>query len=126
MDWTQDEVEQVKAAYLSGFSIPQIAIQIGRSEKAVRNKLARINISVKEMKRRVPKCACYNDYKILCPFFLEFENGESITCEGIVKKTVTVLKFTEPKAFSEHMASFCNSDFKKCPIAVRLFEKWEK
>ena len=54
MDWTQDEVEQVKAAYLSGLSIPQIAIQIGTSEKSVRNKLARINISVKEMKRRVP------------------------------------------------------------------------
>ena len=125
MDWTQEEVEQVKAAYLAGLSIPQIAVQIGRSEKSVRNKLARINISVKEMKIRVPKDVYYDDCKIICPFFLEFQNGKSITCEGIVSKTVTVRKFTQPKAFSEYVASFCNSDYKKCPIAVRLFEKWK-
>ena len=125
MDWTQEEVEQVKKAYLSGLSVAQIAGQIGRSEKSVRNKLARSNISLGELKSRVPKDVYYDNCKIICPFFLEFQNGKSITCEGIVSKTVTVLKFTEPKAFSEHMASFCNSDFKKCPIAVRLFEKWE-
>lgn len=125
MDWTQEEVEQVKTAYLSGLSMERIAVQIGRSEKSVRNKLARMNISVKEMKRRVPKDVYYDDCKIICPFFLEFENGKSITCEGIVSKTETVRKFTQQKDFSDYVAKFCNSEYKMCPIAVRLFEKWK-
>lgn len=125
MDWTQEEVEQVKTAYLSGLSIAQIAGQMGISEKSIRNKLARMNISVNELKRRVPKDVYYDDCKIICPFFLEFENGKCITCEGIISKTVTVRKFTQPKEFSEYVAKYCNSEYKTCPIAVRLFEKWK-
>lgn len=124
MDWTQEEVEQIKAAYLSGLSIPQIAVQIGRSEKSVRNKLARINISVKDMKKRVPFEA-HNDYRIACPFFLEIGKSRSIMCEGIISKTVTLRKFTDEKEFANYVASFCASDYKLCPIAIKLFEKWE-
>lgn len=125
MDWTKEEIEQTKAAYLSGLSLKQIAEQLGRSEKSIRNKLARSGISVDELKRRVPKLTYYDDCKVLCPFYLEFQNAKSVTCEGIISKTVIVNKFANPEDFSNYFAKYCCSDYQSCPVSEKLFAKYE-
>lgn len=61
----------------------------------------------------------------LCPFYHE-ERERSIVCEGIPKNTTCSLCFPTAAEKREHKTQFCENDYKNCPYAKILYQKWDR
>lgn len=78
---------------------------------------------------------------VVCPFFVTQHISSSIVdlktdkrarkqrctikCEGIYKKTSTIIEFSDENARKEHKKNFCASFcYKECPIAIMISKKY--
>lgn len=60
----------------------------------------------------------------LCPFYKK-ETGDRIVCEGVPDQTVTSLNFTSANAKNEFKTIYCEANYKACPYARILYDKWD-
>lgn len=59
-----------------------------------------------------------------CPFYLR-ESEYSISCEGIVDNSKTILKFTSKKQKKYHQFDYCyHSVYENCPLYQLLLKKY--
>ena len=63
---------------------------------------------------------------IKCPFFV-IENDTRIMCEGYIKNTCMITKFTAPAAKRAHLRECCfHEGGGSCYFAQSLFRKYEE
>lgn len=60
-----------------------------------------------------------------CPFF-HYYDSHKLCCEGVIKNSSIHLAFASPTSRREYMKSRCYENYKKCPIAKLLYEKYEE
>lgn len=65
----------------------------------------------------------YGSEKVLCPFYKD-ETRNSIRCEGIISiACCNNFDMTEEKKL--HLEQYCYSNYKKCPQAQALYNKYD-
>lgn len=64
-------------------------------------------------------------YDIMCPFFSKTIKPCGIECEGCVPMTLNVTKFTDEQRRASHMDKYCYADYKSCPVAEMVNQKYE-
>ena len=65
------------------------------------------------------------DALVKCPFYVK-ENENRIVCEGYIKNTCMITKFTDAAQKKAHLRACCfHEDGGKCFFAQSLFRKYE-
>ncbi len=64
----------------------------------------------------------YGSEKVLCPFYKD-ETRNSIRCEGVIS-VACANNFDVTAAKNQHLEQYCCSDYKKCPQAKALYQKY--
>lgn len=59
----------------------------------------------------------------MCPFYHKDER-QRVMCEGIFPGTSIHNVFSSEPKKNVYMKTVCCRDYKKCPIATMLYEKW--
>ena len=59
----------------------------------------------------------------LCPFY-HFYERHKICCEGVIENSSIHLAFASPEARREYEKKFCDVEYRKCPVAKMLYEKY--
>lgn len=79
------------------------------------------NTSAKEDKMRAREKEL-----IKCPFYTD-DSHLTLICEGFIENTVMLSKFAGPEQMQSHIKSFCmKEDGGKCPLALNLYDKYER
>ena len=65
------------------------------------------------------------DLIAVCPYY-EAASRMSITCEGAIKGTLVLTRFTHAEARDEHLLNYCAAAWKKCPHARNLNRLYEE
>lgn len=67
-----------------------------------------------------------NNEEIGCPFF-SFIRKNMIACEGLIDNTCMTTRFPSAAHMKSHINKYCSkADGGKCPLAVNLYEKYDK
>lgn len=121
--WTSEEVGRLRAMLLQGLQPEQIAPQLNRTAKAVRNKISKLGWGMLLQKETPP--AAKDEANVKCPFFCSFLEDKRIRCEGVCMARRTILVFDTPQQWREHIEKYCDKDFQNCPIAEVLSDQYE-
>lgn len=66
----------------------------------------------------------YDDANIKCPFYI-FSNSHRIKCEGLGEANRLHLVTGNCRETKKHIDRFCSDDYKHCPIANMLYQKYQ-
>lgn len=69
----------------------------------------------------------HSGVKVVCPYYVK-ESDRSITCEGIIRCTETMIKFSSPRRKLAYQDVNCN-DFSysdNCPVARAIAGSFER
>lgn len=116
--WTKNELELLKKGISRGKKIKELALELGRSERAVRVKLSKLGLRREDFKLA--------DYNAKCPFFLALFPEGGICCEGFGKASAVICVFSDLSHRREHFFEYCGGNYKNCPLAKIIFEKYQK
>ena len=64
-------------------------------------------------------------YEVPCPFFSKVINPCGIECDGCMPMTLNITKFSDEQRRAKHMAQYCYDDYKSCPVAEMVNQKYE-
>lgn len=69
----------------------------------------------------------YKQADVVCPYYRFDDGGKRISCEGLIKNTVVINRFTRKSKMATHIDMICSSmDYAKlCPVAAALEKKYE-
>lgn len=123
--WSKEDDEKLIKNIRSGKTAFEIAVILGRSKKAVQERCRRLNIHVAYEKNK-QKAPLFSSVDILCPFFNKLYRGKRIYCEGLGESGNLLLTFGEEKEWLSHVNRFCTRDYKSCPIARIVLEKYNE
>ena len=59
----------------------------------------------------------------ICPFY-HFYESHKLCCEGVWENSSIHLAFASPVKRREYEKQYCRKDYKHCPVAKMLFEKY--
>lgn len=68
----------------------------------------------------------WNQFYVLCPFFLQDDGKFEIRCEGIHDGCDVCLKFRTKQEFKIQLDTYCKNHYKKCEIYRTVMEKYEE
>lgn len=57
-----------------------------------------------------------------CPFYIS-NQGNGITCEGLISKTTCTQNFFNPASKNKHLNKFCYDNYNRCEFAKALMEQ---
>ena len=123
--WSKTEDETLIRSIRSGKTAYEIAVILGRSKKAVQERCRRLGIDVVCDKKK-QKIDSFSSVDIRCPFFDKLYRGKRVYCEGLGKSGFIALNFTDEKEWARHVNRFCTRDYKSCPIARIVLEKYNE
>ena len=64
--------------------------------------------------------------RIICPFFRDIRNNQTIVCEGVKPNTALHLTFNNKLRQRAYIEEFCCDKYKQCRISRMLYEKYEE
>lgn len=115
--WTENELEVLKKGISRGKKIKELALELGRSERAVRVKLSKLGLRREDFRLA--------DYNAKCPFFRALFPEGGICCEGVGKASAVICVFSDLSHRREHFFEYCGGNFKNCPLAKIIYEKYQ-
>lgn len=115
--WTKAELEQLKKDISGGKSIKVISHELGRSERAVRVKLSKLGLRREDF--------VLADCNAKCPFFQTLFPEGGVCCEGFGEAAAVVCIFEDNIHRRNHFFNYCASDYKSCPLAKIIFDKYK-
>lgn len=68
----------------------------------------------------------WNQFYVLCPFFLCDDGNKEICCEGIHDSCRVCLRFNEKQDYKKQIDVFCKDHYKNCEIYRAAMEKYEE
>lgn len=113
--WSDMEDKAVVDLLGKGMGLREIASQLNRSEKAVRNRCSRLHIDVCATKQK-NKAESFSAVDVRCPFFGSFSKGKNVRCEGINEEGYILLGFGNDKQWMEHIRRYCNNGYSGCSL----------
>jgi hypothetical protein len=69
----------------------------------------------------------YDDVDVLCPFYVASNRQKkTIVCEGAIKRTKTLLRFSRREDQVKYMETSCELHYKGCPYYDLAQKKYEE
>lgn len=117
--WSEQELKQMQTMIQNGKRLPEIAVTLGRSEKAVRIKSFKLGWSLRQ-------ASPLDDANVRCPFFSSLRQDGRIACEGVLRGAgCTISLFSDVEDWEKQVKTFCQKEYDNCPIAQVLQKKYE-
>lgn len=116
--WTAEEIKQLKLGVSRGKRTKELATELDRSERAVRVKLSKLGLRREDF--------VLADYNAKCPFFQALFPEGGICCEGFGEAAAVICAFADLIHRRNHFFTYCAADYKNCPLAKIIFEKYDK
>lgn len=66
----------------------------------------------------------WNQFYVLCPFFLNDDGRGKIVCEGICDSCKVNLTFENKSDFQIQLETFCKEHYKRCEVYRAAMEKY--